>query len=410
MENKFRRSRPFIKIHLAAMFLLAFIAAAHPAFSQALSQADAVKAQGLFDAGNALLGKGELQQAEQKYTEALAIVPNVPMLYINRGIALFSQSKYSEAIADADKALSLLGSGTYPKEHTALAYQIKGLVAQNQADYKGANEFYSKSIELDPANAKYRNFRGISFQLMNQLDEALKDFDKAIELDAATPHYFINRGEVHRRQKDLAASLKDFDSAIQLDKSNPLGYYNRANTYADLGKLDEALSDYSTAISIKPKSEFFYGRGRLYYLKNQFELAVKDNTEAITNDPKNSSAYGNRALSYSKLGKDDLAIEDIRRSLAIKDDSPWLRYSLSYLLYKTGKFSDAAVEATKVIGIAPQWQAPYKLRAATYSKLGNMVKAKADRDAAAKLPAASQPAENATFFTFDIIVPEDTNK
>lgn len=411
MANKMT-IRSLINIRFLQMVLvLTFcIMAASPVFSQALSPVDAAKAQELFNAGNALLGKGEVQQAEQKYTEALAIAPNVPMLYINRGIAFASQSKFQEAISDSDKALELLGAGPFPQSYSAVAYQTKGLAHQNQGNYKLAGEFYSKAIELDPTNAKFWNFRGITHQLQNQNDEALKDFTKAIELDATIPHFFVNRGEIYRRLKDLTASLRDFESAIQLDKSNDMAYYNRGNTYIDLGKKDEALNDFNVAISLKPKSVYFYGRGRLYFIQGQYELAVKDNTEALATDPQNSSAYGNRGLSYSKLGKDALAIEDLRKALSIKDDSAWLLYNLSYLLFKTGQFSAAASESTKVIGIAPQWRAAYILRAAAYAKLGNVAKAKADRDAAAKLPAASRPAEDSSVISLDIIVPEDTNK
>jgi tetratricopeptide (TPR) repeat protein len=396
---------------LQMVLVLSFcITAASPVLSQALSQEDAAKAQELFNAGNALLGKGEARQAELKYTEALAVAPNVPMLYINRGIAFASQSKFQEAISDSDKALELLGAGSFPQSYSAVAYQTKGLAHQNQGNYKLAGEFYSKAIELDPTNAKFWNFRGITHQLQNQNDEALKDFTKAIELDATIPHFFVNRGEIYRRLKDLTAALRDCDSATQLDKSNDMAYYNRGNTYIDLGKKDEALNDFNTAISLKPKSVYFYGRGRLYFIQGKYELAVKDNTEALATDPQNSSAYGNRGLSYSKLGKDTLAIEDLRKALTIKDDSAWLRYNLSYLLFKTGQFSAAAAESTKVIGIAPQWRAAYNLRAAAYAKLGNVAKAKADRDAAAKLPAASRPAEDSSVFSLDIIVPENTNK
>jgi tetratricopeptide (TPR) repeat protein len=390
--------------------VLAVLLAVHPALALAQTQADLVKLQELFSAANTLMGKGDTLAAIQKYSEAISIAPSVPAPYVNRGVAYVSLSKNSEALSDADKALSLLESGSFPRSLSAIAYQVKGTVYQNQGNYPLAIESFSKSIELEPSNAKFWNNRGNAYRFLNKYDEALKDYDKAIELDANFSMFFINRGSVYLKQKSLDASLRDLNEAVRLDKGNESAYYSRANTYVELRKFDEALSDYSQALLLKTKPEFYYGRGRLYFLRGQYELALKDNSDALALDPSNPNMYGNRALCYARLGKDSLAVEDIRSALALKKESVLLRYNLAYFLYKTGQYAEAAAEASKVIDMAPRWQSSYNLRAAIFAKLGNAVKAKADRDTAAKLGPGNKPQEDVTFFELEIIAPEVKDK
>lgn len=368
------------------------------------------QAQRLLEEGNALMGKGDMQQAAQKYSDAIAASPSLALLYVNRSVAYLSLSKSVEALADAEKALSLLSTGTHPPNHAAIAYQVKGTVYQNRLDYKLATESFSKSIELEPSNAVFWNSRGNAYLFSKEYAKALKDYDKAIELSGAMAMFYINRATVHIQLKDIAASLRDLDEALRLDDGNANAFFTRGSAQIKLGKYEESLKDFDRAISLKPKAPFYHARGQVYYVLGKHDLAIKDNTEALGLEPSNIHALYNRALSYHRLGKNSLAIEDIRKAVALKETSGLMRYMLAYLLFKTGQFSTAAAEATRSMELAPQWRNPYSLRAACYAKLGNAVKSRADRAAALKLGPGQQPVEDAIFFELGVLAPEDVDQ
>ena len=399
------RSHPFTQLRLLRRALLFALLAAYSVGAQ--SQADLAKLQAAFDAGNAFLNRGQAQPAIEKYSEAIAIDGSFPLPYINRGIAHAMLSRNAEAMADAEKALSLLTPAS-PATHTALAHQIKGIVYQNQGSHKLALESFSKAIELDPTSAKYFNARGIVYRLLNEYDLALKDYDKAISLDPTIPHTFVNRASVFLKRKNHTAALKDLDEAIRLDKSIDTAYNNRANTYAELKEYEKAVADYSQAILLSPKSAYYYGRGRLHILQGRFESSVSDNTEAIRLDPADSNAYMNRAVAYSRLNKTSLALADVRKAAELQPESVHIRYNLAYVLYRQGEYSAAIGEANKVMAAAPKWDAPYKLRANAYAKLGNAAKAKADTETAARLGSGSPPVEDIFIFSLDLMTSEET--
>lgn len=365
------------------------------------------KAQQLFNSGNSDLSRGKFEDAVQKYTEAIAVDASIPLPYINRGVAYLSLSKFAEAAADADRALSLLATGTHPPDHSALAHQVKGMVFQNQRDHKLAVESFSKSIELFPSDAKFWNSRGTAFLYLREYDKALKDLDKAVDLDASIPMFYINRATVRMSLKDMSGALKDLDEALKLNDVDPNAYYTRANAHVKLGKLDEALKDYDKAIALKPKAPYHHARSLVYYNLGKFDLAIQENTQALSLEPVNIHALYTRAVSQTRLTKYSLAIEDIRKALSINERSAIMRYSLAYLLFKTGQYAQSAVEATKVIEIDPRWRSSYILRSNAYAKLGNAAKVKADRATASTLDAAYKPVETGMFFEFSVMGTEE---
>jgi len=393
---------------LLLVCVLVLAAGVQPAAAQLLSAADLEKVQQLFGAANTLLNNGDATQAVQKYTEAIAVGPSIAALYINRGLAFVSLSKYPEAIADADKAIALTTDDLAQRSQSAIAYQIKALAVQSQGDNKAALELYSKAIERDPSNPKYLNGRGNSYRLLERYPAAVADYTDAIKLDPTIPHPVINRAAVYRAMNNHDAALKDLDDAVRLDKTNPVLFLNRGNVYLDKGRFDEALTDYNQAISLKPKSEYFYSRALVYFKQGKYELTVNETTQAIALDAANSEAYRARSTAYNRLGKNSLALADIRKAVALKETSVTMRYNLAFLLFKTGQFQAAVDEATKTIGMDPKWRAPYVLRAAGYAKLGSASKAKIDQDRAAKLNAKYSPeGDEILSFELDILGFED---
>jgi tetratricopeptide (TPR) repeat protein len=406
MKYRIQSFRSSSRIFLTAV--IAFLTLAFQA--QAQTAAENARLVELFNQAGSLLAKGDGAQAAEKYTEAIAIVPTSPIPYLNRGTAYASFGKLTEAVADADKALSLLGNGLHPPKYSAVAYIVKGSVAQSRGELQSAVDAFSKAIEFDQTEAKSWNNRGNAYLQLKQFAEARKDYDKAIELDPTVALFWVNRASVNLRLKDHTASLKDVEEALRLDKSNDSGYYTRGNLYTEQQKYDLALADYNQAIALKPRALYFYGRGRLYLVSGKFDLAVKDNTDALALDPKNALALGNRAVAYTRLRKFGPAADDVRLALELSPNSAWLRYNLAYLLYQNAQYSLALDEATKVIASAPKWRDPYIVRSNAYVKLGNQVKAKADRDAAAKLGPGGRPVENVSSFEFTIFLPEETNQ
>lgn len=145
----------------------------------------------------------EAQAAERDLTEAIQLVPNNGYAYLARARANWRLNRPEHAVADFDKAITLL-----PKSPPY------GYVARGQ----------------------YYKCRGL-------LDLAIADFTQAIRLSPETGAFFMERGNAYFRQNDLSRAIEDFTEAIRLEPKNYMGYQSRARLFRTLGDNFNAQKD-----------------------------------------------------------------------------------------------------------------------------------------------------------------------
>src|SRR6476660_1226236 len=68
-----------------------------------------------------------------------------------------------------------------PTQINELVY--KGLALYNQSNFLDALKYYDKALEIDPNNTDALNDKGVAFLNLGNNTEALKYYDKALEID-----------------------------------------------------------------------------------------------------------------------------------------------------------------------------------------------------------------------------------
>ena len=108
----------------------------------ALSRRD--KAATFVNRGIILVALERYQEAFSDYHRAMDLMPELPESYIGRGNIYFLAGKPRMAIDDYNKALEL----NISRDH--IAYLNMGIVYENIKDYKHAEEYYRRALELFP--------------------------------------------------------------------------------------------------------------------------------------------------------------------------------------------------------------------------------------------------------------------
>lgn len=97
-------------------------------------------------------------------------------------------------------------------------------------------------------------------------------------------------------------------------------YYNRGLALANHGRREEALADMDSAIALRPTLDpIYYARAKIKYDLKQYAGAMRDINAAISFNPDNASLYVARAMTLKRLGRDEEAIQDLRKSCDMKD-------------------------------------------------------------------------------------------
>jgi protein O-mannosyl-transferase len=123
------------------------------------------------------------------------------------------------------------------------AYYSRGVVLFDEKKFDQAIPDFNKTIELNPNYVQAYINRGDIYIYSNKFEEALADFNKAIQLRPDFELGYYNRGVVFYTQKKYKEALTDYNKAIALKPDYAQAIYSRglAKYYTD--KKDSACLD-----------------------------------------------------------------------------------------------------------------------------------------------------------------------
>lgn len=117
-------------------------------------------------------------------------------------------------------------------------------------DYKQAEKYFSRAIEIDPRNPKGWWYRGDAYFNMKMYDRAEKDLTKSIELDPSNDRVWRQRGNCYYNRGMYIEAEKDYTKAIELNPGNSEYWLFRGDCYKNLKMKDKAIADYTRAESL----------------------------------------------------------------------------------------------------------------------------------------------------------------
>jgi len=208
--------------------------------------------------GQSYLENGDLERAIADFDQAIELDPDLAAAYQGRAWAYMqkgevgrvtdydaadddtivgSQSDLDHAIADFDQAIEL-------DPDVPLAYLDRGLAYSLKGDPDRAIVDYDQAIELDPDDAEAYRRRGNACLDKGDLDRAIADLNRAIELDPDNPYTYNGRAMVYHLKGNLDLAIADLDRVIELTPEDGQAYKNRGWVCVEKGDTERAIADY----------------------------------------------------------------------------------------------------------------------------------------------------------------------
>ncbi len=244
--------------------------------------------------GNALLQKGDVDEAIVHYQKALQITPDYSEACCNLGTALLQKGDVDEAIVHYQKALQI--TPDFAKAHNNLgnAFQKKGRLGE-------AIEQFNHALEIDPAFAIARYNLGNTLLQKGQVAEAMEQFQKALEIQPAYPEADNNLGVALMRSGRGDEAIQWFQKALEINPDYAEAHDNLANMLVVQGKLDEAIGHYQKTIQLNPDyADAHNNLGMALGMKGQTDAAISQYQEAIRLRPDYTEAHNNLARALEK--------------------------------------------------------------------------------------------------------------
>jgi putative GTP pyrophosphokinase len=135
---------------------------------------------------------------------------------------------------------------------------LNALYAHNKNQFSEATAFYSRILELNPADpvrSLIYKHRGMAFFARSHYEEAIEDFSKSLELDPKSYKAAYYRGIVYSVTERYIPAVESFDSSLAINPYQPYCLYRRGQAYYHLEDYPQALADCEAALAMEPGNE-----------------------------------------------------------------------------------------------------------------------------------------------------------
>jgi adenylate cyclase len=108
-------------------------------------------------------------------------------------------------------------------------------------DWKGTEEEFKRSIELNPGIPESHEFYAFFLQAVGRHEEAIAEAHRAVELDPLAPSCLSDEGRILYRARQYDKAIVDFKRALEIDPAFIPALSRIIDVYDQEGQFDEAL-------------------------------------------------------------------------------------------------------------------------------------------------------------------------
>jgi Flp pilus assembly protein TadD len=285
----------------------------------------------------ALLSQGKTREAVAEGRLGAAFGPNSPEARYIYGLTLSADGKPIDAAREYEKAVALKPGEAGPLAALAAAYAA--------AEDSRTVATYEKLIALRPGDPRARA----------SLAEYLWQTDKPDEGDAvmrrALTGFPSNADLALRYGRALALQERFADAAAALETAQRLGARDArtlallANVYERTGEAEKARATLTAAAAAYPQeASFEHDLGRLLLAEGRADEAAAHLEKAVLAKPGAADFQLDYGRALEALGKLEAAELAYRRAVTLSPNLPRAHYALGRLLQREGKKDEAERE------------------------------------------------------------------
>src|SRR6266446_3161942 len=343
----------------------------------------------------------EIYRRQGKYDEALeglkkaqVMVPDALEVPYNIAVVYQAQARYDEAV----KVLQDLLKKTEKAENSysqadrnnrAIFIERLGMVYRDQENYQAAVETFRKMITFGDDNARtgyqdvidtYREAKQWT-QATATAKEAVQKLPNDRELRMVLDAQLADTGDPEKPLADVRSLLKgtpeDHDVYLRLsimytrlkrwseaeealNKAEQLStkpeqkeyvYFLRGSTYEREKKYDQAEAEFKKILAVNPQSAATLNY--LGYMNAERDVRLEESLNyikaAVSLEPTNGAYLDSLGWAYFKLGKFDLAEENLAKASLRMSSDPTVQDHLGDLYQKTGRLKLAAAHWERAV-------------------------------------------------------------
>jgi protein O-GlcNAc transferase len=310
------------------------------------SEQDALR---LIDEGHILEADGRLEEARQRYLNAIRLAPNQARAHFDHGNILLVMGDWKGALGALDAAVK-------HNSDYAEAYYNMGNALLGNGLLDGAAASYRRLLKVRPDFVEAHNNLGNTLQDLGQYEEAVASYLRALEISPDFSGAHCNMGLALQALGQLEDAVASYRRALEINPDLAEAHNNLGNTLKDLGQLEDAVASYHRALEIKPDfTEAHNNLGYALQYLGQLDGAVTSYRRALELKPDYADAQCNLGNAQQDLGQLDSAMASYMRALEINPDLADAHSNLGVVLRNQGRLENAVASYRCALEIKPDY-------------------------------------------------------
>jgi tetratricopeptide (TPR) repeat protein len=218
---------------------------------------------------------------------------------------------------DLDSAENIFTQALHQGVNSPLVYHNLGVIAQERGQHPQAVARFRETLRLQPEFGPTHLLLGVSLLALDKNGEAARELKIAEKLIPAEPQVHLQLARAYDALGDHFASIDQYRQLTRLAPQDPEYVYLLARSWADLSqsslkeiaKLDSNSVRLHQALSIE-----LWNQGK-------YDQALSSFQKAADVDPKLPEIHLSRSLIYLEQKKYDDALAEIAHELSLVPDS-----------------------------------------------------------------------------------------
>ena len=290
-------------------------------------------------------------------------------IFLNRSKIRRERGNHRGALDDCNKAILL-------NSRNPGAYCNRGVIFEKMEMISEAIENYSFAISLNHKYASVYYNRGSIFGVKGEYGKAIEDFSEAISINPVFTLSYFNRAIALKKVGEIEKAIQDYNKVIDIDPGHAQAYCNRGVAFAETGRHDDAINDFNKAIELDPDlSDAYFARAIFFADTKKLKEAIEDFGKCISLSPNKTFAYYLRAKMYKEMDEAEKAIRDLSNAIIIRPSYAGLYTERGILLLQTGRIDEAITDFDKSLELFPLNPVAFRYRGESFKKNGQFKKA-----------------------------------
>ena len=276
-------------------------------FKNYLILAEEFLLEGDWDKAEDLLLKSLKFTREEDLDEKISVYFELSDIYLKK-------ENYKEAKIYFEKILSL----------RKMAGAYYGLAITNdfsKGDISYSIKNYKKAIELDEDYDRAHYYLAHAYDKIGDTDLAIEEFKKVLAIDQYDFVTYNDLGSIYEIENKNALAEKFVKKSLEIKPDYGRALYNMGVLSKKKGDNALALKYYYEAIGNFEDPFLFLNMSAVYIEEKDYKSAINILDRGLLDFPNSVNLHYNKACSFSLLGEDNRAKEELKLAIEINKDA-----------------------------------------------------------------------------------------